>query len=238
MTHCAGATRRSKALFPALVRTDSPSRRVGAQPSQKFAKVRHAVPMLSLGNAFSDDEVIEFVERVRRFLRLPVEEKVVFTAEPKIDGLSCTLRYEGGRLVRGATRGDGTEGEEVTPNVRTLADIPDTLRGKRLPDICEVRGEVYMTKSAFVALNERQKAAGRQVFANPRNSAAGSLRQLDPTITASRPLGFFAYSWGEMSADAGANAIGHARLVRLLRLQDQSADASMRLRRRHARVPP
>src|ERR1700704_3326565 len=188
-----------EAQFPALVRPDSPSRRVGAQPSQKFAKVRHAVPMFSLGNAFSDDEVIEFVGRVRRFLRLPAEEKVVFTAEPKIDGLSCTLLYERGRLVRGATRGDGTEGEEVTANVRTLADIPDTLRGKRVPDICEVRGEVYMTKSAFVALNERQKAAGRQVFANPRNSAAGSLRQLDPTITASRPLGFFAYSWGEMS---------------------------------------
>jgi DNA ligase (NAD+) len=188
-----------EAQFPGLVRPDSPSRRVGAQPSQKFAKVRHAVPMLSLGNAFSDDEVIEFVERVRRFLRLPAEEKVIFTAEPKIDGLSCTLRYEGGRLVRGATRGDGTEGEDVTANVRTLADIPDELRGKRVPDICEVRGEVYMTKSAFVALNERQKAAGRQIFANPRNSAAGSLRQLDPTITASRPLGFFAYSWGEMS---------------------------------------
>ena len=188
-----------EAQFPALVRPDSPSRRVGAQPSQKFAKVRHAVPMLSLGNAFSDDEVVEFVERVRRFLRLPAEEKVVFTAEPKIDGLSCTLRYEGGRLVRGATRGDGTEGEDVTANVRTLADIPDELRGRRVPDTCEVRGEVYMTKSAFVALNERQKAAGRQIFANPRNSAAGSLRQLDPTITASRPLGFFAYSWGEMS---------------------------------------
>jgi DNA ligase (NAD+) len=189
-----------EARFPDLVREDSPSRRVGAQPSQTFAKVRHAVPMLSLGNAFSDAEVAEFVERLRNFLRLPADEKVLFTAEPKIDGLSCTLRYEGGRLVRGATRGDGTEGEDVTANVRTLADIPKELRGKRVPEICEVRGEVYMSKSAFLALNERQKAAGKQIFANPRNSAAGSLRQLDPAITASRPLGFFAYSWGEMSA--------------------------------------
>src|ERR671937_608136 len=185
--------------FPALVRADSPSRSVGAQPSQKFAKVRHTVPMLSLGNAFADAEVAEFVERMRRFLRLPANERAVFTAEPKIDGLSCTLRYEDGRLVRGATRGDGTEGEDVTANVRTLADIPKELRGKNTPEICEVRGEVYMTKSAFLALNERQRAAGRQVFANPRNSAAGSLRQLDAAITASRPLGFFAYSWGKMS---------------------------------------
>ena len=188
-----------EARFPDLVRADSPSRRVGAQAASKFAKVRHAVPMLSLGNAFNDDEVREFVERVRRFLRLPEDEKVAFTAEPKIDGLSCTLRYEGGRLARAATRGDGTEGEDVTPNVRTLSDIPHELRGKGVPAVCEVRGEVYMTKSAFLALNERQKAAGRQVFANPRNSAAGSLRQLDPSITASRPLGFFAYSWGEIS---------------------------------------
>ena len=184
--------------FPELIRPDSPSRRVGAAPAQKFAKVRHSVPMLSLGNAFSDDEITEFVERVRRFLRVPSDQKIVFTAEPKIDGLSCTLRYERGRLTRGATRGDGTEGEDVTPNVRTLADIPKELRGKA-PEICEVRGEVYMTKSAFLALNERQKAAGKQTFANPRNSAAGSLRQLDPAITARRPLGFFAYSWGEMS---------------------------------------
>src|SRR5437870_190277 len=188
-----------EARFPQLVRADSPSRRVGAQPAQKFAKVRHAVPMLSLGNAFSDSEVAEFVERIRRFLRLSADEKLVLTAEPKIDGLSCTLRYEGGRLVRGATRGDGTEGEDVSANVRTLADIPKELRGKDAPDVCEVRGEVYMTKSAFLALNERQKAAGKQIFANPRNSAAGSLRQLDPAITAARPLGFFAYSWGEMS---------------------------------------
>ena len=188
-----------EARFPALVRADSPSRRVGAQPSQKFAKVRHAVPMLSLGNALSDEEVVEFVERVRRFLRLPEDEKIAFTAEPKIDGLSCSLRYESGRLTHGATRGDGTEGEDVTANVKTLEDIPQRLRGKNVPDVCEIRGEVYMTKSAFLALNERQKAAGRQIFANPRNSAAGSLRQLDPAITASRPLGFFAYGWGEMS---------------------------------------
>src|SRR5438874_1175930 len=129
-------------------------------------------------------------------------------AEPRIDGLSCTLRYEGGLLARGATRGDGTEGEEVTANVRTLADIPKELRGKGAPDVCEVRGEVYMTKSAFLALNERQKAAGRQVFANPRNSAAGSLRQLDASITAARPLGFFAYAWGEMSEMPAATQSG------------------------------
>ena len=184
-----------EARFPRLVRADSPSRRVGAEPALKFAKVRHAVPMLSLGNAFTDEEIAELVNRIRRFLRLPADETIAFTAEPKIDGLSCSLRYEGGRLVRAATRGDGTEGEDVTANVRTLADIPQQLRGAGVPEVCEIRGEVYMTKSAFLALNERQREAGRQVFANPRNSAAGSLRQLDPAITASRPLGFFAYGW-------------------------------------------
>jgi len=189
-----------EARFPALVRPDSPSRKIGAKPAEKFAKIRHAVPMLSLANAFSDEDVIDFVERIRRFLGLAADEKLAFTAEPKIDGLSCSLRYERGTLVHAATRGDGTVGEDVTANVRTLEDVPQRLRGKSVPDICEVRGEVYMTKSAFLKLNQRQAAAGRQVFANPRNSAAGSLRQLDPAVTASRPLGFFAYSWGETSA--------------------------------------
>src|SRR5216684_4178961 len=188
-----------EARFPALVRPDSPSRKIGAKPAEKFAKIRHAVPMLSLGNAFADEDVIDFVERIGRFLGLSAEEKLAFAAEPKIDGLSCSLRYERGALVNAATRGDGTIGEDVTANVRTLEDVPQQLRGKGVPEICEVRGEVYMTKSAFLKLNQRQAAAGRPVFANPRNSAAGSLRQLDPAVTASRPLGFFAYAWGEMS---------------------------------------
>jgi DNA ligase (NAD+) len=188
-----------EARFPALVLADSPSRRVGARPARGFAKLRHAVPMLSLDNAFSDEDVTVFVDRIRRFLRLPADEPLAFTAEPKIDGLSLSLRYEGGRLVNGATRGDGIEGEDVTANVKTLENIPHELRGRRVPARCDIRGEVYMTKSAFLALNERQQEAGKQVFANPRNSAAGSLRQLDASITASRPLGFFAYAWGEMS---------------------------------------
>jgi DNA ligase (NAD+) len=188
-----------EARFPELVLADSPSRRVGAKPARGFAKLRHAVPMLSLDNAFGDEDVADFVDRIRRFLRLSADEPLAFTAEPKIDGLSLSLRYEDGRLISGATRGDGIEGEDVTANVKTLADIPKELAGKRIPPSCDIRGEVYMTKSAFLALNERQREAGKQVFANPRNSAAGSLRQLDPTITASRPLGFFAYAWGEMS---------------------------------------
>jgi DNA ligase (NAD+) len=155
--------------------------------------------MLSLDNAFAEEDVRDFVTRIRRFLRLPDEEEIAFSAEPKIDGLSMSLRYENGVLVTGATRGDGSEGEDVTANVKTLADIPQRLKGKNIPAVCEIRGEVYMTKHAFLALNKRQAETGGQVFANPRNSAAGSLRQKDPAITASRPLGFFAYAWGQMS---------------------------------------
>src|SRR6476659_3002870 len=189
-----------EARFPDLVRADSPSKRVGAAPTGKFKKVRHALPMLSLDNAFAEQDVVDFVMRIRRFLKLGEDEKLAFSAEPKIDGLSMSLRYEGGELVTAATRGDGAEGEDVTANIRTLEDVPKKLKGRNVPDICEVRGEVYMTKKAFLALNERQKAAGDTIFANPRNSAAGSLRQKDSGITASRPLGFFAYAWGEMSA--------------------------------------
>ena len=189
-----------EARFPDLVRVDSPSKRVGAAPTGKFKKVRHALPMLSLDNAFAEQDVVDFVMRIRRFLKLSEDEKLAFSAEPKIDGLSMSLRYEGGELVTAATRGDGAEGEDVTANIRTLEDVPKKLKGRNVPDICEVRGEVYMTKHAFLALNERQKAAGDTIFANPRNSAAGSLRQKDPKVTASRPLGFFAYAWGEMSA--------------------------------------
>jgi DNA ligase (NAD+) len=188
-----------EARFPDLVRADSPSRRVGAAPAVKFAKVRHAVPMLSLGNVFEDEEVVDFANRIRRFLGLAGDEPLAFTAEPKIDGLSCSLRYEGGLLVNAATRGDGFEGEDVTANVRTIAEVPDKLHGRRIPAVCEVRGEVYMSHADFFALNERRAAAGEPVFANPRNSAAGSLRQLDPAMTAERPLKFFAYAWGEMS---------------------------------------
>jgi DNA ligase (NAD+) len=189
-----------EAKFPEFVTSDSPSQKVGAAPSGRFKKVRHAVPMLSLDNAFADDDVIDFVGRIRRFLKLGDDDNIDFSAEPKIDGLSMSLRYEAGELITAATRGDGAEGEDVTANIRTLEDVPKKLKGRNVPDICEVRGEVYMTKKAFLALNERQKAAGDTIFANPRNSAAGSLRQKDPSITASRPLGFFAYAWGEMSA--------------------------------------
>jgi len=185
--------------FPHLIRADSPSKRVGAAPIGRFKKIRHAVPMLSLDNAMAEEDVRDFVARIRRFLKLGDDERISFSAEPKIDGLSMSLRYEDGELTTAATRGDGTEGEDVTANMKTLKDVPHRLHGRHVPAVTEVRGEVYMTKHAFLELNERQKATGGQIFANPRNSAAGSLRQKDPSITASRPLGFFAYAWGEMS---------------------------------------
>lgn len=182
--------------FPDLIRADSPSRRVGSQASGKFAKVRHRVPMLSLENGFSEDDVTAFLDRVRRFLNLPADQPLEVTAEPKIDGLSMSLVYEGHKLVQGATRGDGYEGENVTANVKTVRDIPKRLPSEA-PGLLEVRGEIYMSHKDFAALNEKQNQAGEKVFANPRNSAAGSLRQIDAAITASRPLHFFAYAWGE-----------------------------------------
>jgi DNA ligase (NAD+) len=198
--------------FPLLVRPDSPSHRVGARPSEKFAKVTHRVPMLSLDNAFDDDDVAEFLGRVRRFLGLKEDEDIAVMAEPKIDGLSASLRYENGLLVQGATRGDGQEGEDITANLRTLSDIPLRLSG-RPPRVLEVRGEVYMTHKAFAALNRRQEKDGKPTYANPRNSAAGSVRQLDPKVTAGRALNFFAYAWGEVS-DMPADT-QHGMLARL-----------------------
>ncbi|HUI20502.1 MAG TPA: NAD-dependent DNA ligase LigA [Methylocella sp.] len=196
-----------EAAFPDLATAESLTQKIGAAPSEKFAKVRHRVPVLSLGNIFKDEEVAEFVARVRRFLGLGPDAPLDITAEPKIDGLSCSLRYEDGELVQAATRGDGYEGEDVTANVRTIGEIPKTLKGHP-PDILEVRGEVYMTHADFAALNERQKEVGKTLFANPRNAAAGSLRQLDPAITASRPLRFFAYAWGEVSALPASTQMG------------------------------
>ncbi|WP_226781061.1 NAD-dependent DNA ligase LigA [Oceaniglobus trochenteri] len=187
-----------EARFPDLKRADSPSEQVGAAPADGFSKVHHAVRMLSLGNAFETEDVAEFDRSVRKYLGLGAEAALPYTAEPKIDGLSLSLRYENGRLVQAATRGDGAVGENVTANARTIDDIPTTLQGA--PDILEVRGEVYMSHADFESLNARQEAAGKSPFANPRNAAAGSLRQLDAEITRARPLRFFAYAWGEVSA--------------------------------------
>jgi DNA ligase (NAD+) len=185
--------------FPKLVRPDSPSKRIGAPAGEGFGKIRHKVPMLSLGNAFEASDVTDFVERVHRFLRLPDDAPLAFMAEPKIDGLSISLRYVDGELIEAATRGDGMEGENVTRNVMTIAEIPHRLHGRGVPETIDVRGEIYMTREDFALLNERQASSGGKVFANPRNAAAGSLRQLDPSITAARPLRFFAYAWGEAS---------------------------------------
>jgi len=200
-----------EARFPTLIRPDSPSRKVGAAPSGQFAPVVHSRPMLSLDNVFSDEDVRDFVASVYRFLGKMPDNSIAFTAEPKIDGLSMSLRYEQGRLVSAATRGDGTTGENVTANIRTIKEIPNELPAG-VPDVVEVRGEVYMAKSDFLALNAQMAAEGKQTYVNPRNTAAGSLRQLDPKVTASRKLRFFAYAWGEMSAMPADTQLGMVEL--------------------------
>lgn len=197
-----------EARFPDLVRDDSPSKRVGAGVAQGFGKVQHRPPMLSLGNAFSAEDVVEFYDRIRRFLSLGADDLVEIVAEPKIDGLSVSLRYEDGIFVKGATRGDGREGEDVTDNLRTLEDVPTEI--SNAPAVLEVRGEIYMSKADFQSLNARQEQAGGKLFANPRNAAAGSLRQKDASVTAARPLKLFAYAWGDVS---GVNAQGYGGAV-------------------------
>ncbi|PRD45183.1 DNA ligase (NAD(+)) LigA [Phyllobacterium phragmitis] len=196
-----------EARFPTLIRPDSPSRKVGAAPSGQFAPIVHSRPMLSLDNVFSDEDVRDFIASVYRFLGKIPDGSIAFTAEPKIDGLSMSLRYERGRLVSAATRGDGTTGENVTANIRTIKEIPNELPAG-VPDVVEVRGEVYMAKSDFLALNAQMEAEGKQTYVNPRNTASGSLRQLDAKVTASRNLRFFAYGWGEMSAMAADTQLG------------------------------
>jgi len=208
-----------EAAFPHLIRADSPNAQVGAAATSALKKVPHAVRMMSLDNGFADEDIAEFAARVRRFLALAEDAPVAMTAEPKIDGLSCSLRYEQGELVLAATRGDGTTGEDVTANVRTIADIPQRLTGEAIPDLFEVRGEVYMAKADFVALNQRlldeaEDADKARQFANPRNAAAGSLRQKDASVTASRPLRFLAHGWGEHSALPADTQLGVMHAIR------------------------
>lgn len=197
-----------ESAFPELKGAEALSDRVGAKPSGKFAKIRHRVPMLSLNNAFADEDIADFVTRVRTFLGRKDDQPIAFTAEPKIDGLSLSLRYEKGELVSAATRGDGEEGEDVTANARTISEIPHRLKGKDVPEIAEVRGEIYLGHADFAAINQRQREKEEREFANPRNAAAGSLRQLDVSITASRPLRFFAYAWGEMPVLPATTQLG------------------------------
>ncbi len=206
-----------EAAFPELATKDSPTQQVGAAPSETFAKVRHRVRMYSLGNAFDGDDVAEFVRSVRAFLGMEDDAPLALTAEPKIDGLSLSLRYEGGVLVQAATRGDGETGENVTANARTIDDIPERLEGA--PDILEVRGEVYMSQADFDALNAHQLESGGKVFANPRNAAAGSLRQLDAEITRARPLKYFAYAWGEVSEPLASTQLGSIERLKALGFQ-------------------
>lgn len=193
-------------IIPETIDMFSPTQTVGAKPSGAFGKIRHSMPMLSLGNTFSAEDVTDFVDRVRKFLSLGADATLEILAEPKIDGLSCSLRYENGTFTRAATRGDGEEGEDVTANIMTIADVPKQISGA--PDVLEVRGEIYMTRADFDALNAAQEEAGEKIFANPRNAAAGSLRQLDPTITAKRPLKFFGYALGEISAPIATSQSG------------------------------
>jgi len=197
-----------EAQFPALATKDSPSQTVGAKTSGKFGKITHKVPMLSLDNAFDDGDVRDFAARVRRFLRMDEDEPLSFTAEPKIDGLSASIRYEDGVLVSAATRGDGRIGEDITANIRTLKNVPHKLTGSGWPDVVEVRGEVYIGDVDFATMNAQQEHAGKEPYKNPRNAAAGSLRQIDPSVTASRPLKFYAYAWGEVSAPLSETQMG------------------------------
>ena len=213
------------------MRADSPSSAVGAPPAEGFAKVRHAVPMLSLAKAYTDQDVVDFIERGQRFFERDKDLDIAFTAEPKIDGLSASLRYENGVFVQGATRGDGTVGEDITANLKTIADIPHKLKGSGWPDVIEIRGEVYMTYAEFQALKERSAAAGGQDYVNPRNTAAGSLRQKDPSVTASRNLKFFAYAWGYTTEDPAPTQYRGGAEIRRLGLQDQPADGARQIGR-------